>query len=111
MLWVEIVGFSYVEVRYEVICRLDCKQVAIKQYVVVKLLVAPLLEVIHNGHLRRVILDHELGGDRGHEAAAEGQRRQVDILRVRINEVHFDFWFTMYMMIYIYKVLITKFKI
>ena len=63
LLWIEIVSFSYIKVRDDVFGSLVDEHVSIKQYVVIELLVAPLFEVIHDGHLGRIELDHQLGRD------------------------------------------------
>jgi len=58
LLWIEIVGFRYVQVRYDVLWRLRFEHQAVEQDVVVELLIAPLLKVVNNGQLRRVVLQH-----------------------------------------------------
>lgn len=61
LLRVEVVGFSYVQVRHNLVRCLCHQHVLVNIDVVVELLVALLLEVVHDGHLRRVVLYHELG--------------------------------------------------
>ena len=60
LLRVEVVGFSYVEVRDDIVGRLREQHVAIQLDIVIELLITALLEVIHDRNLRRVVLDHEL---------------------------------------------------
>ena len=60
LLRVEVVGFSYVEVRDDIVGRLREQHVAIQLDIVIELLITALLEVINDRNLRRVVLDHEL---------------------------------------------------
>ena len=61
----------------EIVGALGTKQVVIKHYVVVKLLILSLGKVIDDRHLRWIVLYHELSGHRWHEGPTEGQCRQV----------------------------------
>ena len=62
LLRVEVVGFRYVQVGDYIVRGSRHEHVALQHYVVVELLVVALLKVVHNGQLRRVVLDHQLGG-------------------------------------------------
>ena len=62
LLWVEVVGFRYVQVGDDIVRGSRQEHVALQHYVVVELLVVALLKVVHYGQLRWVVLDHQLGG-------------------------------------------------
>ena len=53
-----------------------------------ELLVSSVCKVVDDSHLRGIELDHQLGWDRWYKTTAHGERCQVDILCVWVNERH-----------------------
>ena len=71
LLWVEVVSFRYVEMGNDIVGSLGGEHIGVKEDVVIELLVVPLLKVVDNGHLGRIVLDHELGGHGWHQRATQ----------------------------------------
>ena len=67
---VEVVSFSYIEVRDDIFGALSREHLSVKLYVMIELLVASFLKMVHYGHFGRVVLDHELGRHGGHQIPA-----------------------------------------
>ena len=63
LLGVEVVGFGYIKMRGDFVVAQGLEHALLYEDLVVESLVFSLLKVVHYGNFRRVVFQHQLGGD------------------------------------------------
>ena len=79
LFWVEVVGFRYIQMRYNVLHTFLLYHLRLHLYLMQELLVLILLKIVLQGDLGRVELDQQFCGDGGHQAPRHGEFGQVDV--------------------------------